>query len=164
MKTPSSTQKERRRELLDRFQADDQLQQQAGPGVPPLGTSEVTHVALEQSDRADFFPERSAPKRSYKDMITHPSVAALGKRLSDRCTPLKYQRLLRGWSLQDVADELYKRCAADGHPEVGVSLQHVSRWEAGYCKPRPIYRKQLCRLYGLTAEQLGFMEPQEEQG
>jgi hypothetical protein len=161
MKRASEIQKERKSALLDRSQEDHRHQQNAGPGVPPLGTSQVTHVALEQSDRADLFGKRSAP-RSYKHMITHPPVAALGKRSADHCTPLKYQRLLRGWSLQDVADELYKRCAADGHPEVGVSLQHIYRWEAGYCKPRPIYRKHLCQLYDLTAEQLGLIILQKE--
>jgi transcriptional regulator with XRE-family HTH domain len=97
-------------------------------------------------------------------MITYASASALRTQSSPgHCTPLKYQRLLRGWSQQDVADELYKLCAASGHPEVGVSIQQIYRWESGYCKPRPIYRKHLCQLYGLMADKLGFIEAQEVQ-
>lgn len=145
-------------------QAGDHPQQNAGPGVLPLGTSEVTLVPFDNRKWCLPLSRGSAPG-SYKDMITHPSVSALGRQSSfdHCCAPLKYQRLLRGWSQQDVADELYQRCAADGHPEVGVSAQHVYRWEAGYCKPRPIYRKHLCLLYGLNADQLGLIDQKEVQ-
>ncbi len=72
-------------------------------------------------------------------------------------SPLRYQRLLRGWSQQDLADELYARCAAAGKPDVGIGPAAVSRWELGQRKPGPLYRKHLCQLFGLTAEQLGWM-------
>jgi transcriptional regulator with XRE-family HTH domain len=72
-------------------------------------------------------------------------------------SPLKYQRLLRGWSQQDVADELYQRCCAEGKSDVGVSADLVSRWELGKSKPCPLYRKHLCQLYHMTTEQLGLL-------
>lgn len=79
-------------------------------------------------------------------------------------SPLKYQRLLRGWSQQDVVDEIYQRCVKSGCPSVGISIDHIRRWENGISKPRPIYRKHLCLLYGMNAAQLGFIEGVEVQG
>jgi transcriptional regulator with XRE-family HTH domain len=96
------------------------------------------------------------PRASTSDSRTSPTPT--------HNTLLRYQRLLRGWSQQDVANELNKLCAANGDPEASATAQHVSRWEGGYCKPRPLYRKHLYQLYGLTAAELGFIEPLEGQG
>ena len=71
-----------------------------------------------------------------------------------QCSPLKYQRLLRGWSQQDVADELYKLCEASGRSGIGITVEMVSRWERRRYYPSPIYRRHLCALYGLTADQV----------
>ncbi len=100
-------------------------------------------------------------------MITHAMqtqgpIEALSAPLS--CSPLKYQRLLRGWSQQDVADALYQRCAAEGHREVGIRAKLVGRWERGESKPSPLYRKHWCTLYGLTAAQLGLLDGMEVRG
>ena len=72
--------------------------------------------------------------------------------------PLRYQRLLRGWSQQHVVDELSRLFAADGQPDAGLGLtvETVSRWENGRRKPSPLYRRQLCRLYAMNAFELGF--------
>ena len=80
---------------------------------------------------------------------------------SRRCSRLKYQRLLRGWSLKDVAREVYVLCARNGHSGVGVNQQTVSRWECGTQVPSPIYRKHLCLLYCLDAAELGLISPLE---
>ena len=80
-----------------------------------------------------------------------------------RHTPLKCQRLLRGWSQQDVVDELYKLCAANGRPDVGLTVDTLGHWENGCNTPSPVYRKHLCTLYGLTADKLGFIAPHEMQ-
>lgn len=80
-----------------------------------------------------------------------------------RYSPLKYQRLLRGWSRQDVADALYQLCAAAGRPDVGLNANQVGRWENGKYTPSPLYRKHLCALYGMNAAQLGFIEQMEGQ-
>src|SRR5689334_10060124 len=98
-------------------------------------------------------------------MITYTSSSAFNGQWSSNKRPLlKYQRLLRGWSQQDVAEELYKLCAANGRPEAGIGIQQVCRWETGRCKPSPFYRKYLCQLYNLTADLLGLIDPQEVQG
>ena len=41
-------------------------------------------------------------------MIAYPSLESVRAHSSSRrCSRLKYQRLLRGWSLKDVAREVY---------------------------------------------------------
>ena len=95
-------------------------------------------------------------------MITQTQTKAQTQQAgSGPCSPLKYQRLLRGWSQQDVADELYKLCIASGRLNVGLNADRVGEWENGQHKPSPKYRKHLCQLYGLNAAQLGFIEAQE---
>jgi transcriptional regulator with XRE-family HTH domain len=76
-------------------------------------------------------------------------------------SPLKYQRLLRGWSQQDVVNELVSRCEAEGRASVGLTIDTLRGWENGYHKPSPLYRKHLCTLYDLTADKLGFIASQE---
>ena len=76
------------------------------------------------------------------------------------CSPLAYQRLLRGWSQQDVVDALSRLCQAAGLGGIGLNVVMVCRWEKGKHLPSPFYRKQLCVLYGLTAAELGFLEGQ----
>lgn len=70
---------------------------------------------------------------------------------------LRQQRLLRGWSLQHVADELRTLCEKEGQT-AGVTADMVGKWERGENKPGPFYREKLCRLYGLPADQLGFID------
>ncbi len=72
-------------------------------------------------------------------------------------SPLKYQRLLRGWTQQDVADELYKLCIAHGHPDAGINAERISRWECGVARPSLFYQKYLCLLYDLTTDKLGLL-------
>nr|BBH93678.1 hypothetical protein KTA_18770 [Thermogemmatispora argillosa] len=48
----------------------------------------------------------------------------------------------RGWSQQEVAERL------------GTTHVNVSRWERGVTKPNPYFRRKLCRLFGLTEEEL----------
>jgi hypothetical protein len=60
-----------------------------------------------------------------------------------------------------VVDAIYERCVASGCPDVGIGVEHIRRWENGISKPRPVYRKHLCALYGMNAAQLGFIEEME---
>ena len=69
---------------------------------------------------------------------------------------LREQRLQRGWSLQHVVDELHALCAEEQRMP-GVTVDMVSKWEHGKKKPSPFYQEKLCRLYGLSATQLGFV-------
>ena len=90
------------------------------------------------------------------------TIANTQQQSSTRHTPLKYQRLLRGWSQRDVVNALHARCVAEG-VAVGLNTRTVAYWENGRHLPSPIYRKHLCALYGLDAVQLGFIPAQEVQ-
>ncbi len=70
---------------------------------------------------------------------------------------LRRQRLLHGWSLQRVVDEICALSAPDGRIP-GVSAAMVSCWEMGKKKPSPFYQERMCLIYGLAADQLGFMD------
>ncbi len=95
-------------------------------------------------------------------MITHVQITSHGGSPSPVLySLLRYQRLLRGWTQQDVANELYKLCAADGRPEAGICADTVSRWETANRKPSLFYQKYLCQLYGLTADRLGLLDGRE---
>ena len=60
---------------------------------------------------------------------------------------LRYQRSLRGWSQQKVADE------------IGASNEMISNWERGKKKTSSFYQEKLCALFGKNAEELGFLGP-----
>ncbi len=70
---------------------------------------------------------------------------------------LRHQRELRGWSQGKVADML--------HLLGGVAdSKLVGKWERGVVKPSPYYREKLCLLYGVPADQLGFINlPDDKQ-
>lgn len=70
---------------------------------------------------------------------------------------LRRQRLLRGWSLQRVADEICTLPDSEGRVP-GINLAMVSCWEMGKKKPSPFYQERLCLIYGLAADKLGFMD------
>lgn len=64
---------------------------------------------------------------------------------------LQHERLCRGWSQKKVG------------MEIGTSKEMISRWETGERAPSLYYQEQLCRLFGLSAEDLGFLDlPHEE--
>jgi transcriptional regulator with XRE-family HTH domain len=77
---------------------------------------------------------------------------------SKRITPLQYQRLLRGWSQGELAAQIYALCIRDGHTQVAITHQSVHQWESGKHRPTPLYRKQLCELFGMNALELGFLD------
>jgi transcriptional regulator with XRE-family HTH domain len=63
---------------------------------------------------------------------------------------LRYHRLLRGWSQHKVADE------------IGASNEMISRWEGGQKKTSSFYQEKLCALFGMNAEELGFLLPADD--
>src|SRR5690348_1028208 len=73
---------------------------------------------------------------------------------------LRQQRLLRGWSLQHVVEQICSLCEEDDDVP-GVTKDMVSKWERGERKPSRFYQTKLCLLYGATADRLGFLEPSE---
>lgn len=62
---------------------------------------------------------------------------------------LKRARLARGWSQQEVADQIDAPYAF-----------MVNRWENGVVFPGPGYRKKLCALFGKSLEELGLTRPE----
>ena len=82
-------------------------------------------------------------------------------KLAARGTPnasLRWQRLERGWSLRHVADELCALCQEEDGA-CSITADMIGKWERGIHRPSPFYREKFCRLYGLSADQLGFIEP-----
>ncbi len=65
-------------------------------------------------------------------------------------TKLRHARELRGWSQRYVAER------------VGTNEHVVSRWESGQHKPNKYFQTELCKLFGLNAEELGFIPAHEK--
>ncbi len=63
---------------------------------------------------------------------------------------LRQERLLRGWSQRELADQL------------GTTMVTVSRWERGTQSPGPLMRLKLCRIFGKTEHEL-VMFPEENE-
>ncbi len=59
---------------------------------------------------------------------------------------LRTERLRRGWSQKKVAFD------------IDTSKDVVSRWETGERAPSLYYQEKLCRLFGKTADELGFIQ------
>lgn len=70
---------------------------------------------------------------------------------------LRAARERNNWTLDDVARKLRALMLGHGETQVGVVYQHVYRWERGTRRPGMRHRHYLCLLYGLEAEELGFL-------
>lgn len=64
---------------------------------------------------------------------------------------LREEREKRGWSQSRVAEQ------------IDTSAINISRWERGYATPSPFFREKLCRLYGKSALDLGFLGNKPEE-
>ncbi len=73
---------------------------------------------------------------------------------------LRHQRLLKSWTLQDVADKLYELCKKE-NPQCGINADIVGRWERGVTKPSTSYQAQLSILFDMSPDQLGLIEQAE---
>jgi tetratricopeptide (TPR) repeat protein/DNA-binding XRE family transcriptional regulator len=60
---------------------------------------------------------------------------------------LRDARLSRGWSQQELADQ------------VGTTFVNISRWENGETFPSPYFRQRLCEVFGKTPAELGLVPP-----
>lgn len=65
---------------------------------------------------------------------------------------LRQAREQRGWSQGYLAEQ------------IGTNSFTVSRWELGQALPRPYFRQQLCKLFGLSPQALGFLASQTAPG
>ncbi len=82
----------------------------------------------------------------------------MASRVGSAGSRLRHERERRGWSQQELADQLHRRMSADGERHVGVDANMVSRWERGVRTPGPRYRKYLCLLFSTTADLLGLID------
>ena len=62
-------------------------------------------------------------------------------------TSLYTQRKLRGWSQAKLAEL------------IGASEEMISKWERGKKRTSPFYQEKLCELFGMNAQELGFLVP-----
>jgi transcriptional regulator with XRE-family HTH domain len=65
-------------------------------------------------------------------------------------------RKQRGWSQQDLVNELVALGNRSGERNLGLTFKQVSRWEQGWARPRPPYTKLLCLLFDVPAQNLGL--------
>jgi transcriptional regulator with XRE-family HTH domain/tetratricopeptide (TPR) repeat protein len=70
---------------------------------------------------------------------------------------LRWERQRRGWSQDDVVDQLQEAAANRGDPELGVDRNTVSRWERGISHPTPRYVRLLSEIFTLRPEDLGLI-------
>jgi transcriptional regulator with XRE-family HTH domain len=77
-----------------------------------------------------------------------------------RWSALRYQRNLRGWSQKELARRLSSITDQEDtlrEKIAGVTGDMIRKWENGYHLPSPFYRRRLCRLFNLSAVELGFV-------
>ena len=72
---------------------------------------------------------------------------------------LRHERELRGWSLEQAAEELHQFSALGASKRGIINGKMISRWELGQHRPNRFWQKQLSQLYGKSREVLGFIEP-----
>jgi transcriptional regulator with XRE-family HTH domain len=88
-------------------------------------------------------------------------MAARGQETTHARVPrdrLRHERLLRGWTLDEVARHLHRLNDLDGAPELGVDAHMVGRWETGKRKVSLRYVGMLSRLYELPPDELGLLD------
>jgi transcriptional regulator with XRE-family HTH domain len=61
-----------------------------------------------------------------------------------------------GWTQQELADRIAHLAWIERRDRVGVNADMVAKWERGVKGVSPRYRELLCRLFGVTPDQLGL--------
>ncbi|HVB43269.1 MAG TPA: helix-turn-helix transcriptional regulator [Streptosporangiaceae bacterium] len=69
---------------------------------------------------------------------------------------LRALREERGWTQQDVADQVARMAWLRRHERVGVNADMVSKWERGQKRPTPLYRDMLAEVFSVDAHDLGL--------
>src|SRR5258708_18437926 len=69
---------------------------------------------------------------------------------------LRALREERGWTQQEVADQISRLAWLRRRERVGVNADMVAKWERGEKRPSPRYRDLLCLLFGADAQTLGI--------
>src|SRR5215831_15743861 len=71
---------------------------------------------------------------------------------------LRAARLVRGWTLEDVAVGLQQLSVELGEPEPGADFSIVWKWENGTRAPGRYYQARLCLLFDMMPAELRFIE------
>ncbi len=69
---------------------------------------------------------------------------------------LRELRIELGWTQQEMADRIGHLAWMERREHVGVNADMVAKWERGVKGISPRYRELLCRLFGVTPDQLGL--------
>ncbi|MGI8307121.1 helix-turn-helix domain-containing protein [Saccharopolyspora hattusasensis] len=74
---------------------------------------------------------------------------------------LAWERLQRGWSHDELADQIKQSIRDRGDAETGLTGHTVRRWETGERWPEPRFRKHLVLVFGKPASELGLLTHEE---
>ncbi|GII56686.1 hypothetical protein Pth03_50750 [Planotetraspora thailandica] len=74
---------------------------------------------------------------------------------------LSWERLQRGWSYEELAEQVRTTMDRCGETDTGLTANTVRRWETGERWPDPRYRKHLVTLFARPASELGLLTREE---
>lgn len=74
---------------------------------------------------------------------------------------MTWERLERGWSHDELCEQLKSSMRDADETDTGLTGNTVRRWETGQRWPDPRFRKHLVVLLGKQASQLGLLTPDE---
>jgi len=74
---------------------------------------------------------------------------------------LAWERLERGWSHEELCQQLICSMRETGEFDTGLTANTVRRWEIGERWPEPRFCKHLVLVFGMTASQLGLLTADE---
>lgn len=74
---------------------------------------------------------------------------------------LRWARLQRGWSQDELVRQLTQSMRAHGESDTGLTATTVWRWETGVRRPTAVFRKHLVNVFGLPADELGLLSADE---
>ncbi|MGH3998274.1 MAG: helix-turn-helix domain-containing protein [Pseudonocardiaceae bacterium] len=69
---------------------------------------------------------------------------------------LRELRIDLGWTQQEMADRIAHLAWMERREHAGINADMVAKWERGVKGVSPRYRELLCRLFGVTPDQLGL--------
>ncbi|MGH3475978.1 MAG: hypothetical protein ACRDQD_03980 [Nocardioidaceae bacterium] len=74
---------------------------------------------------------------------------------------LTWERLERGWSQDELCEQIKSSMRDAGEADTGLTGNTVRRWESGERRTDPCFRKHLVTLLGKPASQLGLLTSDE---
>lgn len=74
---------------------------------------------------------------------------------------LTWERLERGWSYDETAEQIKTSMRTCGEQDTGLTGATVRRWETGERWPESRFRKHLVQVFGKSASELGLLTSDE---